>query len=170
NQDLQIQQASDVNDFLHSKFTSRDLFDWMAGQLSSVYFQTYQLAFDMARRTERAFRFELGLFDDQRTFIQFGYWDNLKQGLLAGERLGADLLRLPSTYLEENKRELELTKHVSLALTDPIALLALRQDGACFVTLSEQLFDLDMPGLYMRRVKSVAVSIPCVSGTYTTVA
>lgn len=40
----------------------------MAGQVSALYFQTYQLAFDMARRAERAFRFELGLFDDQRTF------------------------------------------------------------------------------------------------------
>jgi len=170
NHDLQIQQAGELDDFLRSKFTSRDLYDWMSGQLSALYLQTYQLAFDMARRAERAFRFELGLFDDQRTFIQFGYWDNLKQGLLAGERLGTDLARLHSTYLEENRRELELTKHVSLALTDPIALLALRQEGACYVTLNEQLFDLDMPGLYLRRIKSLALSIPCVSGTYTTVA
>ncbi len=170
NNDLQTEQASSVDSFMRSKFTSRDLYDWMAGQVSALYFQTYQLAFDMARRAERAFRFELGLFDDERTFIQFGYWDNLKQGLLAGERLGADLLRLHSTYIEENTRELELTKHVSLALTDPIALLALRQDGTCYLTLSEQLFDLDMPGLYLRRIKSVGLSIPCVSGTYVTVA
>ena len=122
----------------------------------------------MARRAERAFRFELGLFDDQRTFVQFGYWDNLKQGLLAGERLGADFVRLQATYIEENKREFELTKHVSLALTEPIALLALRQDGLCYITLNEQLFDFDAPGLYLRRIRSVAVSIPCVSGSYTT--
>jgi peptidoglycan hydrolase-like protein with peptidoglycan-binding domain len=170
NHDLQIQQAGELDDFLRSKFTSRDLYDWMSGQLSALYLQTYQLAFDMARRAERAFRFELGLFDDQRTFIQFGYWDNLKQGLLAGERLGTDLARLHSAYLEENRRELELTKHVSLALTDPIALLALRQEGTCHITFNEQLFDLDMPGLYLRRIKSLALSIPCVSGTYTTVA
>jgi hypothetical protein len=59
---------------------------------------------------------------------------------------------------------------VSFALTDPIALLALRQEGTCYITLNEQLFDLDMPGLYLRRIKSVALSIPCVSGSYTTVA
>jgi len=170
NHELQMEQAGEVDSFLRSKFTNRDLFDWMSGQLSALYFQTYQLAFDLARRAERAFRFELGLFDDQRTFIQFGYWDNLKQGLLAGERLSTDLVRMHATYLEENKRELELTKHVSLALTDPIALLALRQDGACYVALNEQLFDLDMPGLYLRRLKSVGLSIPCVSGAYTTVA
>src|SRR5262249_51700562 len=64
----------------------------------------------------------------------------------------------------------ELTKQVSLALTGLIALLALRQDGTCYVTLNEQLFDLDMPGLYLRRIKSVGLSIPCVSGTYVTVA
>jgi hypothetical protein len=34
---------------------------------------------------------ELG---DDTNFIQFGYWDNLKKGLLAGERLAHDLKRM----------------------------------------------------------------------------
>jgi hypothetical protein len=169
NQDTQIDQASAVYDFLQSKFSNQQLYDWMAGQLSAVYLQTYQLAFDMARLAEQAFRFELGLYADTRTFIQFGYWDNLKQGLLAGDRLAGDLVKLQATYIEENKRELELTKHISLALIDPIALLALRQTGTCYISLGEQLFDLDMPGLYMRRIKTLAISVPCVSGSYTSV-
>jgi hypothetical protein len=43
----------------------------------------------------------------------------------------------------------------------------LKQTGECFVSLPEALFDLDYPGHYMRRIKSVAVTIPCVTGPYT---
>jgi hypothetical protein len=39
----------------------------------------------------------------------------------------------------------------------------------CEVTLPEELFDLDCPGHYFRRLKAVAVSIPCVVGPYASV-
>ena len=166
--DLQISNAQSVAAFMQSKYTDEQLFQWMAGQIKTIYFQSYQLAFDLARRAERAYRFELGVFDDS-SIVQFGYWDNLKQGLLAGERLQADLRRLEATYLDQNARELEVTKHVSLALTDPVALTALKANGWCVFDLPEALFDADYPGHYMRRLKSVAVTIPCVTGPYTTV-
>src|SRR5262249_12328612 len=41
--------------------------------------------------------------------------------------------------------------------------------GRCTVVLPEELFDMDGPGHYFRRIKSVAVSIPCVVGPYTSV-
>ena len=115
----------------------------MVGQISGVYFQSYQLAYDLAKRAERCFRFELGLQDS--SFIQFGYWDSLKKGLLAGEKLQYDLHRLETAYLEQNSREFELTKHVSLALLDPLALVQLRETGRCFFRLPEEIFDLDYP-------------------------
>ena len=34
---------------------------WMVGEISASYFQAYQLAYDIAKRAERAYRFELGL-------------------------------------------------------------------------------------------------------------
>src|SRR5258708_6064754 len=71
-------------------------------------------------------------------------------------------------YLDQNRREYELTKHVSLAMLDPIALVTLKETGQCFFELPESLFDFDNPGHYMRRLKSVSVSIPCVVGPYTT--
>lgn len=77
-----IRQAKEVDGFMRSKFTSLELYDWMSRQLADVYFQCYQLAYDMAKRAERAFRFERGL--DSSNFIQYGYWDNLHKGLLAG--------------------------------------------------------------------------------------
>ena len=45
-------------------------------------------------------RHELGLSDS--VFIRFGYWDSLKKGLLAGERLGHGLKRMEAAYLEQN--------------------------------------------------------------------
>jgi hypothetical protein len=100
-------------------------------------------------------------------FIQFGYWDSLKKGLMAGEKLYHDLKRMEVAYLDQNKREYEITKHISLAQLDPIALLRLKQTGECFVSIPEALFDIDFAGHYMRRIKAVNVTIPCVTGPYT---
>src|SRR6185436_3226108 len=89
-----------------------------------------------------------------------------KRGLLAGEGLSLDLKRLEMSYLEANKRELELTKHVSLARLDPLALLRLKATGSCEVEIPEWLFDMDAPGAYLRRLKTVALTIPAVIGPY----
>ncbi len=167
NHDLQVDNAKEVDDLMHSKFTNQELYDWMVGQISVVYFQSYQLVYDVAKRAERAYRFELGLQDSN--FIQFGYWDSLKKGLLAGEKLSHDLKRMEMAYLDRNKREYEVTKHISLAQIAPIDLLKLKETGQCFVDLPESLFEMDNPGNYMRRIKSVGVSIPCVTGPYTSV-
>jgi hypothetical protein len=161
----QLAQARELEGFLRDKYTNQELYGWMIGQLATVFFQTYQLAYDLAKRAERAFRHELGLKDS--SFIQFGYWDSLKKGLLAGERLLHDLKRMEVAYLDQHKREYEITKHASLAQLDPLALVQLRQTGACVVRLPEALFDLDYPGHYMRRLKSVSLTIPAVTGPYT---
>ena len=164
---LQIENARSVDAFMRSKYTNEELFQWQVGQISGVYFQSYKLAYDLAKRAERCLRFELGLSDS--SYVSFGYWDSLKKGLLSGEKLQYDLRRLETAYLEQNRREYELTKHVSLALLDPLALVKLRETGRCFLRLPEEMFDLDYPGHYFRRIKSVSVTLPCVVGPYTTI-
>ena len=69
------------------------------------------------------------------------YWDGLHNGLLAGERLSADLERMDIAYLERNVREYELTRHISLMLLDPMAVERLKVDGECYFSLPEALFD-----------------------------
>jgi hypothetical protein len=69
-------------------------------------------------------------------------------------------------YLEHDRRELELVKHVSLARLDPLALVRLREDGECFFDLPEVIFDLDCPGHVNRRLISVAVTASCVGGPH----
>ncbi|MCG7893955.1 MAG: neuraminidase-like domain-containing protein [Candidatus Thiodiazotropha taylori] len=164
NHKKQIEQAKETEQFMKDKYTNRELYNWMVGQISSIYFQSHQLAYDVAKRAERAYRQELGLGDSN--FIQFGYWDSLRKGLLSGETLFQDIKRMEVSYLEKNRREYEITKHVSLLQVDPLALIKLRTTGVCEVSLPEELFDMDGPGQYFRRIKNVALSVPCVTGPY----
>ncbi len=163
--DRQIEQARVVSELLVSRFTNRELYDWMVSQLSTTYFQAYQLAYDLAKRASKAYAFELGVEDPG--YIQFGYWDSLHKGLHAGDKLALDLRRLQAEHLRRNARELELVKHVSLSVIDPLALVRLRQTGECFINLPEALFDLDQPGHYHRRLRTVAVTLPAVTGPFT---
>ncbi len=167
NHDLQIEQSQEVDDFLKSKYTNEELYNYMVQQISSVYFQSYKLAYNMAKKAQKCFEHELGI--DNASFIQFGYWDSLKKGLLSGEKLQYDLRRLETAYLEQNRREFELTKSISLLMLNPLALVKLRETGSCSVSLPEEIFDLDYPGHYFRRIKSVSLTLPCVVGPYTTI-
>jgi hypothetical protein len=166
----QIKQAQDVQNFLQTKFTNAPFYDWMASELSGLYYQYYRFACDTARRAEQTMKRELMRPElDDTQFIQFNYWDSGHQGLLSGEALQFDLKRLEMAYHDNNKRELEMTRHVSLRQLDPLALIALRATGTCTVTIPEWLYDRDCPGHYMRRIKSVALSIPSVVGPYASV-
>ena len=57
-----------------------------------------------------------------------------------------------------------MMKHVSLLRLDPAAILELRSSGRCTLLLPEEIFDLDLPGHYFRRLKSVAVTSPASAG------
>ncbi|MBS1696240.1 MAG: toxin [Actinobacteria bacterium] len=163
----QVVCAQEVDQLLHDKFSDQDLYLWMQGEISRLYYQWYRLAFDTARRAERTMKQELMRPElDAQDFVQFNYWDGGRKGLLAGEALHLDVKRMEIAYHDNNKRELELVSHVSLRQLDPVALLALRAAGSCTVTVPEWLFDRDCPGHYLRRIKSVAVSIPSVVGPY----
>jgi hypothetical protein len=164
----QIENSKAQEQYLREKFTNEELYVWMDGELSQTYYDCYKLAFDVAKRAEQTLKRELMRPEfDELDIIKFGYWDSGHKGLLAGEALTFDLKRLEMAYLEQNRREFELTKHVSLARLEPMALLKLKATGSCEVDVPEWLFDLDSPGHYMRRLKSVGVSIPCVTGPYT---
>lgn len=164
NHQLQIENSIETNAFMQQKFTSKDLYDWMVGQTSTLFFQSYQLAYDLARKVERTYTFELGV--DSPGVIQPTHWDSLKKGLLAGDHLHHDLKRLEVAYLEHNIREHELTKHISLLSIDPMQLIELRETGKAAFCLPEALFDLDFPGHFFRRIKSVSITIPSVTGPY----
>jgi len=171
NHQRQIENAKQVEAFLNAegaaqgrgKTSNLAFYTWMKREVKGLYARNFQFAFDAAKRAERALQHELG--DRELSYLQFGYLSG-KEGLLAGEKLHFDLKRMEVAYQELNHREFELTKHVSLAQVNPLALIQLHRTGRCTVTLPEALFDLDGPGHYFRRIKNVAVSIPCVTGPY----
>jgi hypothetical protein len=166
----QIQQAQEIQTFLRDKFTNKPFYDWMGSELSGLYYQYYRFACDTARRAEQTMKRELMRPElDGTQFIQFNYWDAGHQGLLSGEALHFDLRRLEMAYHDNNKRELEMTRHVSLRQLDLMALIQFRVTGTCTVTIPEWLYDRDCPGHYMRRIRSVAISIPSVVGPYASV-
>lgn len=161
----QIDNANSVNDFFKSKYSNAQLYRYMSNQLATLHYRSHQLALDVAKRAERCFQFELA--QPKATFINASYWDATRKGLLSGEQLHFDLRRMDVSYLENHRREHELTRHVSLLEIDPVALISLRQTGRCEFKVPELLYDMDCPGEYLRRIKSVSVTVPCVAGPYT---
>jgi hypothetical protein len=169
----QIQQSKDVLEFLTNelnllkgdrrKTTTEDFYLWMKREAQSLHAKAFQFAFDIAKKAEQAVQHELGNTDLR--YVQNSYLAG-REGLFAGEKLYFDLKRLEMAYAENNTREYEITKHVSLRDWFPLALIDLRSSGHCQIDLPEALFDLDCPGHSFRRIRSVAVSIPCVVGPY----
>ncbi|MEI7768417.1 MAG: hypothetical protein WCI67_00435 [Chloroflexales bacterium] len=166
----QIANAQEVDRFLHEKFSNAELYAWMQGEIARLYYEYYRFAVDTARGAERAMKQQLMREEVTKTdYIKFNYWDGGRKGLLSGEALYLDVKRMELAYHEHNKREYELTRHISLRQLNPAALLTLKATGACQVSIPEWVFDLDTPGHYLRRIKTVGLTIPCVTGPYTSV-
>lgn len=174
NHQVAMQNAQQIVDFLEGnpvsgfqvKESTIGFYAWMKREVKALYANAFQLAFTTAKKAERALQNELG--NPSLTFIQYNYLDGI-EGLLAGEKLLFDVKTMEMAYHDLNQREYELVKHVSLLQLDPLALIQLRATGTCNFTMPEELFDLDGPGHYFRRIKSVGVTIPCVTGPYTSV-
>jgi receptor-binding and translocation channel-forming TcA subunit of Tc toxin len=161
--DKQIDQSEEVHEFYKDKFTNLGLYTYLATLLSRLYREAYNLAHDMAMKAQRAYQFET---DDQTFFIANENWEADKAGFLAGERLMLQLQRMEKAYLDQNRREYEITLPCSLAQINPRALIDLRETGRCDFSVPEVWFDLYYPGQYKRRMKSAHLTVPCVTGPY----
>ncbi|WP_313674466.1 hypothetical protein [Mycolicibacterium sp.] len=173
NHQKQISQLQEVEEFLNAEGTAANgrvankaMYAWMKREVRLLYSRTFALATELATKAQLALKYEIG--DNNLNFVRFDYQAG-KEGLLAGEKLLFDLKRMELAYHDNNIRELELTKHISLAQLNPLALITLRATGRCEFDIPEELFDLDGPGHYFRRIRSVAVSIPCVTGPYASI-
>lgn len=162
-----IEQHSQTAEFLAEKFTTEELYTWAHTELLSLFHDAYSFAVDVARKAEQTLKHETMRPElDSQQFVSFNHWDPGRRGLLAGERLALELKHLELAHFEQNRREYELTKHVSLARLDPLALLRLKATGACDFEIPEWVYDLDSPGQYLRRIRSVSVTLPAVVGPY----
>lgn len=165
NQQRQIENAVEVENFLRDKFTATELYLYLLRHTAELHSRMYKLAHCAALEAQRAFNFELGHTTER--FIPEDGWDSLHDGLMAGHGLECALQHMDKAYQDRNIREYELTKHFSLRLHFPLEFMRLRATGRCDIRIPEWMYDLDYPGHYMRRIRSISLTIPCVTGPYT---
>lgn len=164
--DTNMDQAAEIYEFYKNKFSNLGLYNFLSTSLNRLYGEAYKIAYELAIMAQNAYRFER---DDETIFITGDNWQYDRAGLLAGERLLLQLQKMEKEYIIRNSRDYELIKHVSLSMLDPLALVKLRTLGQCHFEIPEILYDMDFPGQYLRKIKSVSISMPCITGPYTSV-
>ncbi len=167
NHELQIEQSREIYDYVKDKFSNLKLYTWMSNQLMKLHRRVYELAYDTAKQAEKAMKKEL-FIDDAFNYIQFGHWNSGNRGLLAGEQLSVQLKELDNAYIKNDKRRFEMSKDISLKLLNPITLIELIESDERETTfvLEQNLFKkvFNNRELDKIHIKSIAVSIPCVTG------
>jgi hypothetical protein len=169
NQQQLIDNAAEVDAFLRTKYTNDELYSYLDASMRTTMYQTYLMAYDLAKKAELAFRFERRLTTVQKSvdLISFGYFNPARDGLQASHQLYLALKNMEVAYQDSRGHDYEITKSISLRQLNPYALLTLRETGSCTFDVPEVLFDMDFPGHFFRRIKTVSLTVPCVVGPYT---
>lgn len=167
NTERNIEHQAEVRDFLRDKFSKYELYLYLQQENAALYRKTFSAAVEVAKEAQQAAAYELGDSTLDMIPSSAAVWDSLHSGLLAGEKLEVAVQSLDRAYMNKNCREYELAKHISLRLHFPASFVMLKSAGYCEMDIPEWLFDLDYPGHYMRRIKTVSLTIPCVAGPYT---
>ena len=152
-QDTAVANAQNVDAFLHTKFTDEELYHWMVAEISTTYFQAYQLAYSIAKAPSAASTASSGSTTPATSSSATG---------TACARASSPARACTTTCAAwrprtdpERARARDPQARLARSL-DPYALVELRENGNVHDQPPELLFDLDNPGHYMRRLKSVA--------------
>lgn len=173
---LQSDHAAAIARFLQKKFTNADLYAWMSDVLAGVYRFFLQEATATAQLAAAQLAFERQ--EPLMPYIRTDYWDVAtegtlvvtssptndgntvdRQGLTGSARLLQDIYQLDDYAFRTNQRKLQLTKTISLALQDPFAFQRFVETGILPFTTTQELFDRDFPGHYLRLIHRVRVSV-----------
>lgn len=165
---MQADHAAQVVDFLRTKFTNVELYDWMSGVLQKIYSFYLQHATSMAKIAQQQLAFERQ--EAPANLIMDDYWaapsDSAsanatvdRKGLTGSARLQMDLTKLDLYAFETEKRKLQLTKTMSMAQLFPAEFEVFRQTGVLTFRTQMDWFDRDFPGHYLRLIKRVRTSV-----------
>jgi hypothetical protein len=176
-----------------TKFTNQKLYDWMTAMLSSLYYKMYDAALPLCFMAKTVLGRELG---DEKSapFFVTPSWNDLYQGLLAGETLLSQLQYLENVWMQENKRGSEVVKTVSLdtlirdmdVTTTFTAMLKKMLSGSTSESVDGVTMRLVEAGTYrvtldlsklnirdsyhqmqgVRRIKNIAVTLPALLKAY----
>jgi hypothetical protein len=167
--DVQLDHARAVANFLATKFTNAELFEWMSGVLGRIYAYFLQQATALAQLAEAQLAFERQ--EPIAGFVKSDYWHDAgegaaganggpdRQGLTGSARLLRDISRLDEYAFETDRRKLHLTQTLSLAQLGAIELQQFRDTGILTFATPQALFDREFPGHYLRLIKRVSVSL-----------
>jgi hypothetical protein len=172
-----LSQAKANYDFLGKRFTKTQLYQWLNSQFATLYRQAYDATLALCLAAEACWQYEIADFSAR--FIQSGAWNTTYRGLGAGEQLKLGLMKMQAEYLQRNERELEIRKTVSLrqlksqTTTSTInkewaEIHASLKKGQYEFELTHELFEDDYKDQkhYLRRIKTISVSLPAVVGPY----
>ncbi|EJL01318.1 insecticidal toxin complex protein TcaB1 [Pseudomonas fluorescens Q2-87] len=170
-------QAKANYDFFRKRFSKAQLYQWLNSQFCALYRQAYDATLALCLDAEACWQYEIA--DTNKRFIQPYTWNATYRGLGLGEQLKLSLLNMHAEYLRRNERELEIRKTVSLRqLKSKTATSTLNKEwaqihadllqGQCEFELTHELFEDDYKGQqhYLRRIKTVSVSLPALVGPY----
>ncbi|MEO1270057.1 MAG: hypothetical protein AAFX99_18370, partial [Myxococcota bacterium] len=160
------EQHDEMMDLFEDQFSNLGLYTHLSRALQQLHREAYNNALAMARLAEQAYRFER---PGDHTLFVGGEWDASRAGLLAGERLSLALQNMDKRFIETYARGAEINQSFSLTQIDPLALIDLKETGACTFELPEFFFDMFYPGHYRRRIRAVRLTMPCITGPYTNI-
>ncbi len=171
-----LSQAKANYDFLSKRFTKAQLYQWLNSQFAALYRQAYDATLALCLAAEACWQYEVANFDTR--FIHPGAWHATYRGLGAGELLKMNLLKMHAEYLRRHERELEIRKTVSLRELKRQIPTSINKEwphihadlkkGTYEFELTQQLFEDDYKDQqhYLRRIKTISVSLPAVIGPY----
>lgn len=173
--EIQKMQAEAMRDFLVNKFTSRELYDWMAGVLGQVYSFFLQQATSLAQLAQNQLAFERQ--ESLLNFIQSDYWKTPfpsqssnstnnggggskdRRGLTGSARLLQDIYQLDQHAFSTDQRRLNLAQTFSLSRLAPYEFLLFKETGVLPFATPMDLFDQGFPGHYLRLIKRIRTSV-----------
>ncbi|MFJ4349002.1 neuraminidase-like domain-containing protein [Pseudomonas sp. NPDC089401] len=93
------------------KFTGKAMYSWLRARLASIFYTYYDLAVSRCLMAQKALQWEKG---DNITYLRTGTWNGAWAGLLCGEGLMLALGQMDMAWVKWQKRELEVSRTVSL--------------------------------------------------------
>jgi hypothetical protein len=159
---IQMGHAAATVQFLATKFTNAELYEFMSAVLDGVYRFFLQQATALAKLAENQLAFERQ--EPPQGIIQGDYYAAPdggpdRQGITGSARLLADIVQLDQHAFLTDQRKLQLTKTFSLARLAPVEFARFRDTGVLIFGTALALFDRDFPGHYLRVVKRVRTSV-----------
>ncbi|ATP44483.1 hypothetical protein CR511_10650 [Pseudomonas putida] len=94
------------------KFTGKAMYSWLRARLASIFYTYYDLTVTRCLMAQKALQWEKG---DTQVYLRTGTWNSAWAGLLCGEGLMLALGQMETAWVKWQKRELEVTRTVSLA-------------------------------------------------------